>query len=325
MWLPDLGTVGALAGGLVEIQQPRILADDTRVRGGLFAGREPRVYEVGYAPDVRKMGGYFVVEQGFLRRHVVGYMRVQQAGLTERSVVTVTNFVPGGQRLFVYQAAEFDVSGPAGGTGPRGLSYFLANARLTAAPRVELSGTYNRGRAIDARTLTDDVRNGRAVTPERAAGYLYESGGGRVTVEVARNVRVYAGYARDRYNRDEAPNGRVTIGGHAGDLFGSGVDVSGSNTRVERNGPAYQSRSVSVGRSIGRAVYASVDYATSLSVVRFVRSDGIVIETRPWMRRVSGSGSILLGRRLSLLVTCDYETDDTSRQIRMLAGLSARL
>ena len=68
-----------------------------------------------------------------------------------------------------------------------------------------------------------------------------------------------------------------------------------------------------------------MDYATSLSVVRFVRSDGIVVETRPWMRRVSGSGSILLGRRLSLLLTCDYETDETSRQIRMLAGLSARL
>jgi hypothetical protein len=142
---------------------------------------------------------------------------------------------------------------------------------------------------------------------------------------MARNVRVYAGYARDRYNRDEAPSGRVTIGGHAGNLFGSGVDVSGSNTRVDRDGSPYQSRYVSVGRSIGRTVYASVDYATSLSVVRFVRSDGIVVETRPWMRRVSGSGSILLGRRLSLLLTCDYETDETSRQTRILTGLSARL
>jgi hypothetical protein len=323
MWLPDLGTVGAIAGGLVELQQPR--SDSSlRVRGGVFAGNEPLVYELGYAPDVRKMGGYVAFEKGFLQRHVVGYTRVRQAELTERSVLSVTNFVPAGQRLFVYQAAEFDVSGPANGTASSGLSYFLTNLRVTASSRVELFGTYNRGRAIDARTLTDDVRNGRAITPARIEGFLYESAGGRATVEVVRNVRVHAGYSRDRYDRNEAPSGRITIGGHGGNILGSGLDVSASNTHIDRPGGSYQSRYLSVGRSIGRSVYASADYATSLSIVRFVRSDGIVIETNPRMWRLSGNGSVTLGRYFSLMVTCDYERADASRQIRVLSGLGVR-
>jgi hypothetical protein len=146
-----------------------------------------------------------------------------------------------------------------------------------------------------------------------------------VTVEMARNIRVYAGYARDRYNRDEAATGRVTLGGHASNVFGTGLDLSASNARIDRPTGAYQSRYLSVGRALGRSVYASVDYATSLSVIRFVRSDGLVIETHPWMRRVSGNGTVTVGRRLSLLITCDYDRDDLSTQFRVLSGLAVRL
>ena len=163
MWLTDLGTSGALAGGLFEYRQP---ASDTktRLRVGAFAGLEPAIYDVGYASGVRKQGGYVAIEKGFLRRHVVGYTQIRQGSLTERSVLSVTNFVPAGRRFFAYQAAEFDVQGPAGGAAQRGLSYFLANVRVTPAERVELLGTYNRGHSLDARRLTEDVLNGRPLT-----------------------------------------------------------------------------------------------------------------------------------------------------------------
>jgi hypothetical protein len=82
---------------------------------------------------------------------------------------------------------------------------------------------------------------------------------------------------------------------------------------------------VSVGRSLGRSLYVSVDYATSLSVVRFVRSDGIVIETRPSTRRWSATGSASVSRHWSLLGTLDWSTDDTMRELRVLSGLSYRL
>jgi hypothetical protein len=324
MWLPDLGTVGALAGGLVEVRQHRADPTSTRVRAGAFLGREPLIYEMGYARSVRKVGGYVAVEQGFMRRHAVGYTRVQQGSLTERAVVTITNFVPAGRSVFVYQAAEVDASGPANGEGKRGLSYLLTNVRVSAGPRVELFGTYSRGRSVDARALTDDLRNGRALTPQRLEGLLYQSTGGRVTVEVARNVRVYAGYWRDRNNRDDAVTGRTLIGGHAGNLLGTGFDVSASNSRIDRPLGPYNSKYVSVGHAIGRAAYLSVDYATSLSVVRFLRSDGLVIETRPWMRRVTANGSVTLGRRLGLQFMCDFDRDDTATQVRMLTGLSVR-
>jgi hypothetical protein len=72
MWLHDLGTIGALAGGLFEVGQPRS-KEGARFRAGVFTGREPQMYEIGYVPDVRKSGAYAAIESGALRRHVVGY------------------------------------------------------------------------------------------------------------------------------------------------------------------------------------------------------------------------------------------------------------
>ena len=324
VWLPDLGSVGALAGGLLEYRRGS-REGGTRVRIGAFSGLEPFAYETGYAANVRKHGGYVSVERGALRRHVVGYAQVRNGSVAERSVVTTTNFIPGGRRLFVYQAAEFDVSGPAGGAADGGLSYFLANVRATPASRLEILATYSRGRSLDARRLADDLANGRPLSPLEIEGLRYESRGGRITVEVFRNVRIYGGYAQDRNNRDDAPTGRLLVGGHAGNLFGTGLSVSASSSRMERSTGSYDSRYVSVGRAIGRAVYVSADYSTSLSIARFLRSDGLIIETRPSSRRFAGNVNAVLGRHLSLLATADYTQDDVMNELRILTGLSYRL
>ena len=324
MWLQDLGTMGALAGGLVEVGQRKDISEG-RFRAGFFSGLEPRLYDTGYAPDVRKYGGYAAYESGYQRRHVVGYTTVTQAGMTERSVLSVTNFIPGGQKFFAYQAAEFEVKGPAQGTAQSGLSYFLTNVRVSASSRVDLNGTYNRGRSLDARQLTNDLLNGRALTSAAVEGLHYESASGRITVQVGRGVHVYTGYARDRTNRDDVATGRFTLGGHAGNVFGTGFDISGSDSRVQRASGPYNSRYFSVGRNLGRAAYVSMDYSTSLSVVRFLRSDGVIIETRPSTRRYSGSGSVTLNRYLSLLTTVDYTIDNDLNELRILSGLSYRI
>ena len=105
----------------------------------------------------------------------------------------------------------------------------------------------------------------------------------------------------------------------------TGVDAAFSDARIDQSTGAYHSRYVSVGRGIGRAAYASVDYSTSLSVIRFERLDGIIIESRPRTHRWSGSTSINVGRTVSLLLTLDRTTDDTVRDLRVLTGLSYRI
>ena len=324
MWLQDLGTMGSIAGGLIEVGQHRD-ASNGRVRAGVFSGLEPNIYGTGYASDVRKYGGYAAYESGSLRRHVVGYTTVKQGAATERSVLSFTNFIPGGRTVFAYQAAEYEVQGPANGTAKPGLSYFLTHARVSAGRRVELNGTYNRGRSLDARRLTDDVINRRALTAQTIEGLHFESGGGRVTVEVVPRVRVYAGYSRDRTNRNDSTTGRTLVGGHAANVFGTGFDVSGSDSLIDRSTGPYHSRYFSVGRGLGRAVYMSVDYSTSLSVIRFLRSDGVVIETRPSTRRYSGSASITLNRYFSLLTNVDQTVDEDLKELRVLSGLSYRI
>ncbi len=179
---------------------------------------------------------------------------MRDASLTERSVLTTTNFIPIGRKVFVYQAAEYDVQAPAG-QGRKGLSYFFGNARITPNDRVEFQASYNRGRSVDARSLSEDVLAGRAVTQQSIEGLLYESIGGRATVEVVHRVRVYAGYSRDKNNRDAEATGRTLVGAYASNVAHSGFDVTASDNLMERpQGQSYHSRYVSVGRQLGRGV-----------------------------------------------------------------------
>jgi len=248
---------------------------------------------------------------------------IRNSGLTERSVITTTNFIPVGKKLFFYVAGEYDVAKP-GGQADAGLSYAFVNGRWAVSSRVELQGLYHRGRSYDARTLTQDQIDGRPIDPRLLTGFLYESAGGRVTVEVARGVRVFAGYASDRGNRDEGSTGRITAGFHASNVFRSGVDVTVSDNRIDRPEGAYDSWYASVGRSFGGKVYVSLDYATALSVLRFTGGDGVVVESRPRTKRFSLNGSVNVGRSVSLLFTAERGTDDFATDLRGNLGLSFR-
>lgn len=324
LWLPDLGTAGALAGGLFEYRSAPSGAAN-RVSFGVFGGAEPMVYEAGYASGIKKYGGYVSLESGYLRRHVVGVATIKQGSATERTMLSVTNYIPGGKSFFAYQALEYDLQGPANGAAKGGLTYFLVNARQTAGTRVELQGTYNRGRSINARQLTDDVLNGRALAPEAIDGLRYETAGGRVSVRMARGVEFYGGYARDRNNRDESAVGRLTVGGYASNLFRAGLDLSGSLSRFDRPTGPYTSLYVSLGKMLGRSVYVSGDYSSSLSVVRLTGNDGVAIESRPWSRRVSGNVSATVNRHVSLLGVVDYTKDQALSDLRMMAGITYRI
>jgi hypothetical protein len=325
MWLPDLGTAGALAGGLFEYRQAPAPSGGVRFMAGAFSGTEPLVYDTGYASNVRKYGGYAGLQRGFMQRHVVGYTSVQQAGMTERSLLTFTNYIPGPSGFFLYQAAEVDLKGPADGTAPSGLSYFVANVRASAGSHVELNGSYNRGRSLDARRLTEDVLNGRPLTEQAIEGLQYETAGARVIVRAARQTDVWVGYARDKNNRDDAATGRITLGGHAGNLFQTGLDVSATLARYDRPTGPYNSTYVSVGHGVGRMWYVSGDYSNSLSVIRFLRSDGVIIETKPWTRRFSGTANGTLSRQFSLMMVADYTQDEGIDEIRLLTGITYRL
>jgi hypothetical protein len=324
MWLPDLGGLGSVAGGLFEYRRPGTAREGSRLRVGVFAGLEPEIYGIGNAEQVRKAGVYATIDAPGGRRHTAGLVRIRHAGLTERSVLSVSNFVPMPSHLFVYQTAEYDLVGPAGQPGG-GLSYMMINAHGLLTDRVELQGLYHRGRSVDARTITEDVLNGRPLRPGALDGLLYESSGGRATVRLTEIVRVNAGYARDRNNRDSAATGRITVGGSVSNVLRTGIDATVSESWISRPTGQYQSRYISAGRRVGSATYVSADYSTSLSIARFTRSDGITIETRPRTRQLSTSAVVTLNRNLSLVTMLDYTRDDVQTDVRVHSGLTIRL
>ena len=322
MWLTDLGGLGAIAGGMAEYRRP---VRSGNLRFGGFGGLEPKSYDTGYVSDVTRTGGYVAFDGAGLRKHVLGYVRVQNGSMIERSVLTTTNYVPVGGRIFVYQAAEADLQGPAGQDAAR-LTYFFTNARVAPTSRIDVQGTYHRGRSIDARTITLDQLSGRPISPRALEGLLYESAGGRVTVQVARGVRAFGGYARERGNRDEEIAHRVTAGAWSSSVLRSGIDLTASYSRIDRDAAGgYDSWYVSVGRSIGALVYLSGDFSSSAAIVRFTGPDGIVIENRPHTDRVSGSTVITISRAVSLLVTGEYSRERTLSEARLLAGITYRI
>ena len=322
MWLNDFGGLGAVAGGMAEYRRP-IGAGHVRVGG--FGGLEPKSYDTGYEQDVRRYGAYAAFDGAGLQKNVLGYVLVKNASMTERSVLTTTNYLPLGPRVFVYQAAEVDLQGPAG-QGSGGLTYFFTNARVAATSRVDVQGTYHRGRSIDSRTITQDQLNGRPVSPKALEGLLFESAGARVTATLGRGVHAFGGYSRDRTNRDDQITNRVTAGGSASSLFGSGVDLTVSISRFDQGlAGSYDSWYVSAGRSVGSRVYVSGDYSSSAAIVRFTGSDGLVIENRPHTDRVSGSAVVNVNRTISLLVTGEYAMEKSLNEARLLAGITYRI
>jgi hypothetical protein len=174
------------------------------------------------------------------------------------------------------------------------------------------------------RTLGDDILNGRPVLQTSVNGLLYESVGGRLTVTVIRGLRVYGGYSSDRNDRDSRPTARILVGGYGGNIGGSGFDVAASDSVIDRPDGSYHSRYFSLGRQIGRRVYVSGDYSTSLSVVRYSRSDGILVELRPHTNRYSVTTSANIGRRFSLLFTGERTEDGDVEELRFLSGLTYR-
>ncbi|HET8773757.1 MAG TPA: hypothetical protein VFP80_08200, partial [Thermoanaerobaculia bacterium] len=317
MWLHELGALGSVGGVMAEYRGHETAVG--RLRAGLFGGAEPKSFDTGFVTDVKKGGAWIALDGRGMRRHVLGYVTTRNSSLTERSVLSTTNFLPLGPRVFLYQLAEYDLKGP-GGTGGGGLNYFFANARYTASRRVEILATVHRGRSIDARSISDDLLNGRPVDQKTLDGFLFESAGGRVTVEVLRNVRVYAGYARDRYNREEQSFGRISAGVWAANVAGSGIDITLSDNRSDRSDGSYDAWYASLGRGFGSRVYLSVDYSTSLAIVH-VLDGGTIVERRPRSRRYGMSGIWNITRMFALTMTLEQLRDDTADEDRGTVGL----
>ena len=322
LWLTELGGLGAVGGGLAEYGHD---LGHGRLRVAAFGGLEPTPYEAGYVSDVTRYGGYVAFDGRGALRSTLGYVLVRNGGLTERSVLSTTNYLPVGPRVFVYQAAEVDLQGP-GSQGDGGLSYFFVNGRVRATQMVELQGVYHRGRSVDARTITQDQLNGRPVPPSVLEGLLFESWNGRVTLSLARGLRLYGGYGQDRSDETSDAVDRINVGGSASNLFGSGIDATVSLYRMDRGQPgSYDSWYASVGRSLGSRVYLTGDYTSSVSIVRFLDGDGILIESRPHTDRYSVTAIVNLTRAVSLLATGEHTADDSYDENRLLAGLTYRL
>ncbi len=322
MWLNDLGALGALGGALFEYRAPQESALG-RLRVGLFGGMEPSAFTTGFVSGVRKGGAYVALDGDLGRRDVLGFVTIRNQNLTERQVATMLNFIPIGRKFFIYQVAEYDLQGPAG-TGKSGLNYFFTNVRYAPSDVIEFEGTYHHGLSIDARTITTDELNGRPVDSRLLTGLLFESAGGRVTVSLSRFVRVWGGYYRDRNNVDSSATGRVQGGFWATNVFGSGIDFTVSDNRMDRTGNHYDSWYTSLGTSIGRSVYLTADYTTSLSILSFTDSGGVLVESRPQSKRYSLSTMINLTRWLSVMVQGERLIEDTSTDNRVLAGITVR-
>jgi hypothetical protein len=323
MWLRDLGGIGSVGGLFGEY---RFLKQSSigRFRLGLFGGGEPEIMDAGYADGVTKMGGYVAVDGAHGRRHVLGYVRIDNDDLTERSVVVFSNFIPVGRKFFLYQVLEYDLAA-SDALQDDELSYFFANLRYSPIKKVDFQLSYHRGVSIDARSIADDILDGRPVSPERLQGLLFESSRFRVTVFPNRHLRVWGSYGRDRDNQgDEEWYGRYGLGISFIDLFNVGLDLTASNTKVDRADESYDNTYISLGKSFGRRVYISLDYISSLSVFRYDDEEGVSVELRPESDRYSLSTNINLNRSFSLFVIGELFDGDDYEERRVLTGLTLR-
>ena len=322
MWLGELGGLASVGGIFGEYRQPNPTSIG-RWRFGFFAGLELAPYELEYLDQIQKGGVYAALDGDHGRQHILGYVRIRNHGLTERSVVIFNNFLPLGKSVTLYQALQYDTEGPAG-LGKSDLSYLFGNLRWRISKIFEIQGTYHRGQSVDARTITDDVINGRPVNPSKLDGLLFESARGRLMVRPLRWLSVWAGYANDRNNRGDDASNRLQLGVSARRLFGIPLDVTVSSSQTDRGDDSYDSLWASIGYAIGPKVYLSLDYNDTLSVYHLGNGDGGTIEVRPNSQRLSLSGNININRTFSLLITLEHTDHSDFTETRALTGLIVR-
>ena len=320
MWLQNLGGLGSVGGVLGEYRA-RTSTPLGRPRFGVFTGLEPEILDAAYVSGVRKTGGYVAFEGSGRRRHAVGYVNIRHSGMTERSVVSLLNFVPIGQSFFLYQASQYDLSGSAG-NGKGRLTYFLTNVRQKLGPITEVSGSFHRGRSIDARSVTNNLLAGRPVSDQMLEGLRFESASGRLTVRPVESVRVFLGLSRSKNDRADVSTRRTNVGGHVSDLLHSGLDVTVYQAWLDRGISQYKSWDISVGRQLGRRLYVRGDYSTSLSIFRVLSGSEYVIENSPPIRRFELSGNVSLPQRFSLVTTMSILRGDDADEHQWFFSLS---
>jgi hypothetical protein len=292
-------------------------------RIGLFAGRELATYQLEYLKGVEKGGFFAALDGDHGRQHILGYVQVRNQGETERSVIVFSNFIPVGRAFRLYQALEYDTQGPAG-LGESELSYFMANLNYQISSVVGIQGTYHRGRSLDARTITQDVIDGRPVAPEALDGLLFESSRVRLMVRPGRNVSVWAAYGNDRNNRDDPAANRFNLGFSARRILGSAADLNLSATRTDRGGDTYDSLWASLGYSFGSRVYVSLEYRDTLSIYHLSGGGGQIIEVRPNSEMYSITSNINLSRTFSLLLEIELFDHSDFEERRLMTGLVVR-
>jgi len=321
MWVHELGGLGAVGGLQADIRLGDSAVGSWRI--GALAGLEPERYEAGYAEDIQKGAGYVVLEGAGGRRHVLGYVRVRNDTLVERSTVVFTNFIPVGRKLFLYQNAEYETEGPAG-LGGSELTYLFGNLRWSVTDFLQLQGTYHRGRSIDTRRITEDHLAGRPVAPATLDGFLFESTRFRATVRPWRGIQLWASAGHDTNNRGDEAADRVGFGFSVVGTVLGGFDLTANSHRIDRGGESYNSTYASLGRSFGPRVYVSLDYVTALSVYRYDAVDGGTITVRPESTRYGLSANLNLSRTLTLLLTGELTDHDDFEESRLLSGLVIR-
>jgi hypothetical protein len=324
VWIDELGALGSLGGVVAEarpFQKLSLGLGDMRV--GAFYGLEPKIMKAGYVSNVQKFGGYLTFDGGGTRRHVLGYVNIRNQGLTERSVLVFSNYIPIKREFYLYQAMEYDLQGPAG-QGQARLSYFFANARFSPLRLIEIQGTYHHGRSIDARTIADQVHSGRPVSESALEGYLFESIGGRLTLRPMTGFQVFAGYAQDKTNEQDEKRDRLTFGISSYNMFKTGLDLRLTNSRFSQaGGSSYDSWYFSLGKTFGSSLYLEGFYSSSVSVLRYFGSQ-VQVETRPHTDLLGLSSVIYLKRRVSLLLTLERTSGDLPGEVRALTGVSYR-
>jgi len=324
IWLNDLGSLGSIGGGVFQYKLRQ--SETNQIRFGGFGGLEPEILNAAYAAGVKKFGGYVAFDGDQGRNNVIGYVNIRNSGLTERSVIVFTNYLPVQKKLYVYQSAEVDLVGPGGAGSGAGMNYFFINGRYVPSRDCSVFATYHHGRSIDARSITEDELNGRPVDPAKVNGLLFESFDFRVMTKVIGNLQVFGSYGQDRNNREEQANQRITYGFFTGSIGKTGIDLHFSGNRIiPPAGSAYDYWDVSAGKTIGDKVYVSGEYASSVSLVSISNVNGITLKAGPRATLYGGSALVNLNRALGLLFTLERSSDQDYSETRFLGGITYRL
>jgi len=297
-------------------------------QGGIFGGGNAVVEEGITRSDGTRMGGYLkflIPDHGDIG---IAYVSIADTDCPceEQDLVVFNSQLNFNDQLFLYQTGEYHLASDTDDTGR--LTYYYGNMRYDIHEMVAFSVTYDRYDRLPAMLFKPDPLDEPNVPFDEIYRFQSHKGYGiapRIDLKFARTWRLFVRYRlKDTDNFRSDRWNQYLVGIASGNLFNSGISLSGTMAVNRGEYQDYETGYISLCREFGSKLSLSLTFVKD----RFVSAENILTARHVESTQRAGiSAHYRISRSMNLFMEYEqtFADDPDDEDQRLLFNYQIRL